>query len=222
VKPLIRWTIGPTTKEGCDALELSIKCWKKVYKNFDLIVCYNLWNERLKKLDVELISQEQFSNYNLIKPKGNSWKLYPPRLRPNSHEIFIDNDLVLYKKVDIIDEFLESFDLFFITCGLMTHHNPFSTACINSGLFGIPPHFDLQKEIDEAIIRVNLKDWEFFDEQGLVGSIITKNKHKIIPIDEISNCYFECIPGKSGSHFCGVNSGHVSYWNQFQTHNLLT
>ena len=46
MKPIIRWTIGPTSKIGFLSLKLSISCMKKIFENsVDYAICYNNLNQ---------------------------------------------------------------------------------------------------------------------------------------------------------------------------------
>lgn len=209
-KPLVRWTVGDTNHLGYISLNKSIKLWKKIYGNkFDLVVCYNSQNP--PNVDIPVIKQSEFVHLSSIIPNGNSWKLIPPRLRPNGHEIFIDNDLIIYDKINTIEKFLISTNLFFITEGLKRRFDDYDgfihpNIKMNSGLFGMPPYFDLNNSIKKIIKTLPFNNKKQFNEQGLISSIVSNNPYELISMKEISVCYGKHLNrGTKGIHFVGIN-----------------
>lgn len=201
-KPLFRWTVGNCLQQGLDILAESINRTTKALglDEWDFAVCYNGINkEDLQFLQraigskpVQLVSQSWATcpvNDNMQTPRrkdgsfewngnrcgGTMWKVCPPRLRMESHEIVMDNDIVLLRKFPQIDEFLASTDKALILeepirfygrydC-LFGGEGPF----LNSGLMGFPPGYDYGTEI--------LKYWTKYgsytnltqaDEQGIL------------------------------------------------------
>jgi hypothetical protein len=224
MKSLFRWTIGDnSSKEGIECLSHSISLIKKKYgDSCDYFVCHsgnNVNNLNLK--GVNFIDQRSFTNSISIKPFGTSWKLYPPRIRIDSHEIFLDNDLIVYGSLPIIDSFFKSDDVFFCTEGLKRRYGKYDSLIashqkLNTGLFGLPPNFDFGQKIESKLSG----NWEgHFDEQGLVASILLEYNVKVIPISDI---YIACKDaaehlsfGRAGIHFVGLNSGNSFYWNEY-------
>lgn len=227
MKPLIRWTIGRVHQYGHKSLDLSIKLINKLYGDaFDYFVCYNSIQRRelkyLEKYNVSFIEQDPASLS--CTPSGVAWKLYPPRLRMESHELFIDNDLVLFKKLDKINQFLLSNSVIYTEglFGLYGNYKPHVSLrkFLNSGIIGIPPNFNFKAKI-EAII----KPWnDYFDEQGLVASIFSEfNGEKIcISTTEIAVCNGRILPDFThGCHFCGLNRGDTRTWRKFNLEKRL-
>jgi hypothetical protein len=223
-KPLIRWTIGGDVSEyGINCLGKSVKSMKSLYgDSFDYVICYNNIESIRLNFDVCLLNQHDYVDSISIAPNTTSWKLYPPRISLQSHEIFIDNDLIIYNKIPLIDKFLKSKNIFFCTEGLVRNFGIYSNdnykdLKLNSGFFGIPPYFDFSKFIEKKI----KKDWStWFDEQGVVASILSENNLEIITLEEISICLNEFKLGKYGIHFVGLNSYNSDFWefwlkNQF-------
>lgn len=217
-KPLIRWTIGNVSQDGIECLFKSISCWKSLYGDlFEYVVCYNNIDVNKLNFDVNLINQNDFRNSLPISPNLTAWKLYPPRLSLQSHEIFIDNDLIIYKKIPLIDRFLKSKNLFFCTEGLKRNFGIYSKdnykeLKLNSGFFGIPPYFDFCKFIENKI----KKDWTtWFDEQGLVASILSQNNLEIISLEDISICLNQFKMGLYGIHFVGLNDKNNYFWREW-------
>lgn len=218
MKPLVRWTIGPSTPAGYQCLKLSIESFLKFY-DADVVICHNCPAETMPLLcfgGFQLIDQTKYAATSKIKPVGVAWKLYPPRVDKIRHEISIDNDIVFTERIPEIDKFLETDCTLLLegdsrTYGRFEKYVP-SGYQINSGIFGMPPNFDLHKYIDFYC----QKDWELnalgqhkesktFDEQGLVSlSLLDYHKHIIIPATSVTNCEREFVFAK-GMHFIGLN-----------------
>ena len=117
------------------------------------------------KMDIDLILIDQTKYMETLKvlPFSTSWKLYPPRIRLTQHEIFLDNDVVIYKKIPLIDEFLKSKKITFATEAKKRNYGNFDKAIpektlINTGLFGLPPYFDIKSKINE-ILKDGWNNW---------------------------------------------------------------
>lgn len=226
MNPLIRWTIGNVSDLGFECLKYSIKYWNKLYGNsFEKIICYNNLNyEQLKKLENFKVYNQKNNLNDLILPANKiGWKLYPPRLNSSGHEIFIDNDLIIYKKIPLIDKFLDSSNLFFITEGLLRCFDKADSLIaknikLNTGFFGIPPNFDFKTKLNYFIKKAEINNWNnHFSEQGVVSCVLTNEKYYVIPLSDIFICYNEFKLGKFGTHFVGLNSNFDNYWNKFKT-----
>lgn len=219
MKPLVRWVIGDVSVEGFDCLRHSISCWRKIYgTTFDLMVCHNNCRWNINSLNVPTLDQTKISGTG--KPCSTAWKLYPARLRLDAHEIILDNDLVIFGSIEQLDDYLNSQDMFIVSHAVHRRYGRFDSLVksdmkINTGFIGYPPGFDLSKHIP------NIDDWEHFDEQGLIGSILSNKTVSIIPLDEISVCYNRYSLGRSGVHFVGLNGGSSRFWNQYLYGKLL-
>jgi hypothetical protein len=232
MKPLIRWTLGGNVHDlGIDCLKLSIKSFKKIYGNiFDYLLCYNNLNEKHLKIisnfDIQLY--EQFHCEELeYKPTGCAWKLYPPRLAFKSHEIFIDNDLIVYKRLKTIDDFLdnkiETFGLQgYGMYGKYEKYVP-ENKHINVGLFGICPNFDLAALIKLYQENDLNRNWEnYFDDQGIIAAcLLNHSECSIINFEEINNCHHQFKFAKCGSHFCHLNQGNTSPFINFKKYQKI-
>ena len=222
MKPIIRWTIGMHNPDSYLALNLSIENFHKIYNNrFDYYVCYNNCNSDhiTKKIKLKLIDQREHIHDLPCLPSTTSWKLYPPRLNEETHEIFMDNDIIIYKSIDLIDAFLSSNNMTIMTEG---YHRRFGTfddrikphVKYNSGLIGIPPKFDFKNKIIQLLGNNTLEDW--FDEQGLVAYILSNHTNfQCITLKEIQICYEDLCFGISGIHFVGLNSNKNRFWSKF-------
>lgn len=236
-KPLIRYTIGgkSTSDLSIKILNTSIKKIQKIFKDkVDYAICYNnLSIEFIKKIyntfrnrfyKIEIINQSKFRKSLPYNPIGVSWKLYPPRLRKNAHEIFIDNDIIIERLPNEVSCFLKEDNSFFFTEGL--NKNNFgnfqyweNNVKFNSGFFGLPPNFDfsnfLIEKMKKQMQNFNQFKWiDHYDEQGIVGCIILEQKNiKEIKLDCVG--IFEnnkITKGLCGYHFVKSNIGKNTSW----------
>lgn len=222
---LIRWVIGPVSPLGFDCLNVSTKLMQHLYPKARLVVCHNgLSEEQKTKLPpVELFEQKG-------DVWGPAWKLFPPRLDVNDHEILIDNDIVLYERSEIIEEFLGQTKLCVVTEAYKRSYSPqFEDLVptdfnINSGLVCLPPGFDYGRSIQSVFDysrRIKAKLWEdHFDEQTIVASVLSRNTTKIIPITDISVCVTSYVRGRIGTHFVGLNGTKTDHWQAYLLENL--
>lgn len=215
-RPLFRFTIGPVSRGGFQCLEQAIAQVQTLYDP-EIAVCYNCSFERVSHLNVRLVDQNQHIEGPI--PKGVAWKLYPPRLDINRHEIVIDNDIILNERIPEIDAFLEGTHTLMLeeetrTYGRFARHVP-AHLFINSGLYGLPPGFDFEKyvrthagpEWEENARGVHAAS-KTFDEQGLVALILSSQDYRVIPKTSLTNCERRWVHGK-GCHFIGLNRNEV-------------
>ncbi len=209
MKPLFRWTIGSVIKQGLDILEESISKIFEIYDSqFDFMVCYNGLNRNelnyLKHITsnypIELMHQNWATcpiSDNCWSPrKGNDieingkkcggtlWKVCPARIRIDSHEIIMDNDIVLLKKLPQIDEFLACNNKNLILEEPLRFYGRYNNLFdfgenLNSGLMGMYPGFNFEAEI----VKTWNKNGKYTyhsqaDEQGLLMSTL-KNQPNI-------------------------------------------
>lgn len=221
MKPIVRWTIGDVSSEGLLCLESSVVNFINLYKKkFDYYICYNnieinnLEFIKKNKYEINVVNQHQFLNeihYDLNSPNEPFWKLIPPRINAQSHEIFIDNDLILYKKLKEIDYFLNNNDLIICSEALIKNYGFLNEEIndleiFNSGFFGIYPFFDLKNKINETIKKFNLNEKkDVFNEQGCIAYVFKNEKLKIINKKKISICFDDINFGENGIHFVGIN-----------------
>src|SRR4051812_25370860 len=115
-RPLARWTIADVSQIGKDILRESVDLFKVVYPEFDLAICYNNLDPNelndLRDSGVQLVPQTEdmfpyrlrANDKNIIgEAVGCGWKLCPPRLRINECELWIDNDIIIRKRICHID-----------------------------------------------------------------------------------------------------------------------
>ena len=200
MKPLIRWTFGMVEKPGLEVFQMSVKRFRAIYPEFDCVICYNNLRENhleiLKNMGVDLYEQKpsdlDYPLTSVESPLGwkgamPGWglKLCPPRLRPESHELWVDNDILIRERLPEIDQWLNS-EVPIIAKGYRYNAGYYGVFadCIDenkncsAGFFGLPPNFDFESAILERCYRVlRGEPLGHFDEQGLVTSIVTNRDH---------------------------------------------
>jgi hypothetical protein len=233
MKPIIRWTIGNVGPLGLRTLFTSISSITKIYKNrFRFFLCHNnIPNYKLRIIKdfllgttVELYEQKWseccipdkvgsiYDDYgNIIFNNGicggSLWKVSPARLDLNVHEIILDNDLVLFDHLPKIDEFLSSSKNLCLEDPITfqgKYHNLFKKGeAYNSGLIGLPPQYDFEKEVFNFWNKNKIFNLSHGDEQGLLTKVLTKDKNYILikktEIVELHNGMF-CVPYKDVAH----------------------
>lgn len=187
MKPLIRYTMGRVSRAGWDILTESVRLVKKVYDDFDVVVCHNKLTDgevcELERLGVAVLRQDDlpkpfaFYDDDEGRVRNFCWKLVPLRLRPGAHELWLDNDIILRDRLAGIDNWLTK-NTGLIGTGFNSDYGRFAdklasdlpdkeTYC--AGLFGLPPGFDFAAEVVKHID----KPLRGFDEQGLVSLVVT-------------------------------------------------
>lgn len=221
-RPLVRWTAGPPRSRFDDAILCrSILNFKSFYGDrFDYVLCINGRDGLdLDSLSVEVVRQGHLAG--VPPPWGVAWKLYPPRLRPYAHEIFIDHDVVLVDRLPQIEEFLSSNEAFLYTQSFWPDglYGSFKDQIpegfgLNSGLFGLPPGFSFDLS--------SVKEWvDDLDEQGFVASQMCRQNNLIrVGLEDLWICADERMPKDvKGYHFCRSNRDEA--WVRFLSSSLI-
>lgn len=163
IKPLVRWTIGGIVQEESFlCLEKSIYLWKKLYgEYFNYAICCSDIEifKRINKIkNVSIINQKKYLKQLPFYPHDTFWKFCPPRLSLTTHEIIIDNDILLYEKSPTINWFLSQKKYAISTAAHKAMHGCFfsfllkSNFKINTGLIGFPPDYDFEKELKKLFL----------------------------------------------------------------------
>jgi hypothetical protein len=225
---IIRWTIGPVSKCGFEILRESVSRFERIYPSIRRVVCFNnIPISKLNRINADLIDQNAYIESLSFVPQGPAWPLYPPRIT-NDHEIFIDNDIVLYDKLDIVDEFLGSENMFFFSEGAHRLYGNYDNLIkidtkINSGFFGIPPNFNFKFEIEKVLKTNSLGIHEHHhDFQGIVAACLYDQAlTKKINLSTITLCEpeHELKFGTSGVHF--VISNRCNNHNPWENYKAL-
>lgn len=255
-KPLFRWTVGSCLQQGLDILVESIKKTTEAFgiENFDWVICHNgLTNQDLDFLKkaisdkpIQLYSQNWATlpvddtcqsprrkdgsyEWNGNRCGGTMWKVCPPRMRMESHEIVMDNDIVLLKKFPQIDEFLSSKEKVLILeepirfYGRYDHLFGGKNTFLNSGFMGFPPEYDFGAEIYNTWVQygkhTNISQ---ADEQGLLMYTLDKmpsvriKKEQMVEV--LNRDFKTVITGEEeGIHFTQANRipNHLC-WQKYQ------
>ncbi len=210
----------------------AVEAFSNIYTNADLMICHNQLKkyqiEELEKIGVPLYAQHYT---NGLVPHGVAWKLYPPRLRINAHEIVIDNDILIKHKIPEIGKFFSSNSTLVYEAakpmyGQIAKFVP-KTPCVNSGIYGMPPGFDLGKKMNFYLGSIN--EWSHsckqgrytWDEQGMIAACLLNHpEHLLITLDQVTNCEIDLIDNKLGIHFVGLNryTKHKPWWQWRMKH----
>jgi hypothetical protein len=235
---LWRWTIGGKNlhKRAFDLLFLSIKRTLRLYKEeFDFVICYNTLNQNqinlVNNFGIQTHKQVPFLGGLSKGGRNTLWKYAPPRLRLQSHELFVDNDIIIEKRLPQIDSFLQQ-NKFMLTEGLRRCYGVFNdyvpkNLSLNGGLVGVPPNIDLQSMLVRKLKKLGKADGQILpkDEQGLIAHIVSSSEFIKIPVEVIYTLYCDEIKSKGthGTHFIGANYHHYHHgWKQYQKHNTVT
>jgi hypothetical protein len=235
MRPLARWTFGASTDVGADILKHSVSRFGLLYPEFDRVICHNNLGvgqlELLRKLDVPLYQQSAIElDYPLtsiddssgaIGMAGWGWKLCPPRMRPDSYELWIDNDIIIRKRMPSLEPWLHS-GISMISEGHRRAYGDFETLVSDenplcAGFFGLPPGFDFASRILQECQFLNGKPLGHFNEQGLVAKILTSHNYILIPQSELKIVKTLQRPYPAGLHFIGVNRTQFHpAWEQYK------
>lgn len=225
INPLIRWTIGPVSNLGFDILKESIRLVKNFYPEFNTIICFNQLNsEQIRKLEKLSNLYEQKHEILEYKPTAENWKIYPPRLSPTTHEIWLDNDVLITKKLSFIEDFLKTSTRSLLCEGLYRNYGKYDKNVnikknINSGLFGVPPNFDFEIAIKKFCSNDVDRFWSLrFDDQGIVAGILGELDPIIIPKSQIALLMpkDKFVPA-SAYHFLESNKSQIHYcWEEYR------
>lgn len=188
-RPLVRWTVGDCNEDGLAVLAESLWRARLAFgADFDYLVCSNAQQFRSQVIelasayDIEVI-EPSWGDYPLPPhtcppgPRGrlgSFWKMCPPRVRLDAHEIILDNDVIIRRLPQAIDAFLSGNRPLMATEPCLPYSKYYRFAppdpSLNSGVIGLPPGLDFGAEL--------LRTWRACDamapllspdEQGLIG-----------------------------------------------------
>jgi hypothetical protein len=228
MRSIIRWSLGPVRKAGLETLRLSVGMAKRLFPDFDFLIYHNQLEKHhldfIKTLGVELLDCNEATAILKPTPGYNvHWKLLPPRVRPEAHEIVLDNDVLLRRIPKPMSLFLESDGHALVCEGLHHLFGSFDQSLprdvhINSGIFGLPPGFDFENKCREAAATIGLKKWtNWFDEQGMVAAVLSGMPHYTIPLSSVAIIEpTGRIRDCDGYHFVHVNYKDHPAWQQFK------
>jgi len=198
--------------------------FQKLYSDrFDLAICYNDIDPTKLPKGVQALNKAEQPNNLKFLPQGKlpAWKLVPPRLDLNRHEIIMDNDVLLFKPLEEIEEFLAG-NKFLTTEAYRRSYSIDYDALIrqdfniNVGIIGMPPGFDMEAAINEKLQR----GWsEFFDDQSIVAAILQDQDTIVVSKQKIVVAFGDTFyaKGTHGVHLVGLNSGETRHWKKLFT-----
>lgn len=228
---ILRWTMGKTLPTGFEILRESIFTALRLFKDrFDYYLCYNTISEKdLSFVPDKVVLVKQDENTRpLLGDKqfgGSGWKQCPPRIDIGTHELCIDNDVILCNHIEAIEDFLTSSkplisEDVYRFLGRYDHLFPVDLK-FNAGVCGLPPGFDLAKRY--------LKNWQNNgsfqgirggDEQGLLAYTLTEEpyiylREKDLRIADI-NFKIDFTGKEGGFHFIQSNRHHHPGWASYK------
>lgn len=217
-RPLFRWTVGRTCDKGYEVLKHSIKGAMKSFgpERFDWVINYNkLPEDKLFHISRNILaglpapvsmieqngddipiphsfdSSHDASTFHDVS-SGSWWKICPPRLRIDAHELIMDNDIVMLKPNKEILQFLQGNSTLVLednSIHLGRYNDLFdlrNASALNSGLIGLPPLYDFGKAIHKMWFDNGKYDnLVGGDEQGLLTATLKQQQHIIIPRNKI-------------------------------------
>ena len=225
----VRWTIGDVSDPGFEALGLSIRSAKKLFgPATEYAVTVNslslsVAKDRLGSIadNVRWIHAAEHIPGWLTTwvdedmAEGVAWKLAPVRLFPDLFELSLDNDLVLWRVPDAIQQWLSSSDP--ESCVMAEDAQrclgQFSNCCdaraINSGIRGVPPKFNLEDRLREKLQETSIVLRSELDEQGLQAAVLCQVHLELVSREDVSICspfpMHQQSLGRCGAHFVGLN-----------------
>lgn len=219
VKPLFRWTVGSCLQQGLDILAESVNRTTRALglDNWDWAICHNGLNKdnvdflsrAIGDRPIQLISQNWATcpvpnncqtprrkdgsfEWNGNRCGGTMWKVCPARMRMESHEIVMDNDVILLRKFPQIDRFLEETDKALVLEEPIRFYGRYDCMFgpdppyLNSGFMGFPPGYDYGTEIFNTWVKhgryMNLSQ---ADEQGLLTLALSRQPNIRIHADQM-------------------------------------
>jgi hypothetical protein len=221
-KPIFRYTVGNCLKQGLEVLVESVHRTTKALgvDVWDWVICYNGLNteelsflrSKIGHLPIKFFSQNWATcpiknncqtprrpdgsfEYNGKRCGGTMWKVCPPRMRMDTHEIVVDNDVVILKKFCQLEEWLRQKEKVLILeepirfYGRYDHLFAQKPPFLNSGFMGYPPSYNFGEKINYY--------WEKFgsfenlsqaDEQGLLMYVLSQEPSMRIHQHQMVEC----------------------------------
>jgi hypothetical protein len=233
----IRWTIGDVAADGFEALRLAIWGGYRVFgPGAAYTVCVNSmravearrrtgpvpeeveWTESSGGLADWILPHVDLANM----VEGKAWKFAPLRVYPDRWELSFDNDCVLWEMPSSIRGWLDTRDAerCLIGADVTLAFGAFARWAggepRNAGIRGVPPGFDLEREIRLLLHESSVVMASELDEQGLQVAATSRRKPPaVVTVDEVSICspFPPHLPGlgHAGAHFVGLNDNRLPW-----------
>lgn len=252
-KPLWRWTVGGCTQQGLDILAESVFRTTRALGEdaWDWMICHNSLTRDGQESLREIVQGRPIAIHeqswddcpiddaaaspvradNTVEVDGalcggTLWKVCPARMRPDAHEVVMDNDLVLLRKPPQVDQFLSS-GVTLILEEPVRYYGRFEAVMplderLNSGLMGFPPGFDFAARIRSAWEENGrVRGVTQADEQGLLMFVMRSHPSVRIPKEEVRELLAgdppRVVGDECGCHFVQANrtTNHRS-WLRYQ------
>ena len=232
---LIRWTVGDVSARGFEAPGLSIAGAKNVFgADARYVVSVNTIPIETVRARVggppgvewlqadERVPEWLGEHMDPGLAEGVGWKFAPLHVDPELPTIALDNDVVLWQMPESIRQWMEDADSLLIAEDVRACYGGFTPLCPaegrNSGIRGIPKSFPLADRLRHLLECSGVVLRSEMDEQGLQTAMISREKHRVVTLEEVSICgYFrphQLDLGSCGAHFVGVNIRKAPFeWN---------
>lgn len=227
----IRWTIGDVSDDGFEALRLSLWGARRLFGAEALYtVCVNSVpvDEARRRvgaapaeIDWRAVTAADLPSFlrdhlDADMAEGVGWKFAPLQVFPDRFELALDNDCILWSTPEAIRRWLAGTGAKGVIAedvrrcfGRFAHLCP--DAPRNSGIRGLPPHFDLADALRAILAAAAAPLTSELDEQGLQVAATTRLLGAgIVGVDEVSICSpfppHRSELGRCGAHFVGLNA----------------
>lgn len=248
-KPLFRWTVGNCLQQGLDILAESVIRTTRALgiDKYDWAICYNgLGKDEVDFLQraigdrpISLVFQnwamcpvndhmqtprrrDGSFEYNGNRCGGTMWKVCPARMRMESHEIVMDNDIVLLKAFPQIEEWLRTTDKALILEEPIRFYGRYDALhgpnppFLNSGFMGFPPGYDFASEIGKVWqSHGGYQNITQADEQGLLTYTLNQLPSVRIRADQMIEVLHRDMKTKITGHEYGI---HFTQANRIPNH----
>ena len=237
IRPLFKWLIGRVREEGYDCLSLSMEnAWCIYGSQVDYSICYNniertFLEERVAPpagMDVSWVDQTRYRG-GVATEYG--WKFYPFKIQNDRRELWLDNDIVLFDRHPLVDEFLfGGAERFLFAEDIQRAYSPRSIderipehLKICAGLVGIPafPIQSILRRFRRLLATYGVPDTEthftcrtigqFGVENATVALLCMAYPGEFLLIDHddipVGKAIRDGRIGRFGMHFNGLNRG---------------
>lgn len=226
---VVRWTIGNVSARGFEALRLSVWGAFRIFGASALyVICLNslpldVAQDRVGTLPSGVEWRDVTGElWREIDPylgpemaEGVAWKFAPLRIHRDAYELALDNDCIMWEMPPAIEEWLRADDACLIAEDVLPCFGKFAPLCgaapRNSGVRGVPPHFDLRAAILETLQERGVTLTSELDEQELqVAALSRRGAPEVVSVHDVSICspFPPHLPelGACGAHFVGTNA----------------
>ena len=224
----VRWTVGDVSPWGYEALALSIAGALRTFgPSSHYVVCVNTLpleqaasrlGDVAARVALLSVTRDRVPRFLLDRfddalAEGVGWKLAPPRVFPECYELSLDNDCVLWDVPrPLARARREGRPL--LAEDVRTCLGTFAPLCSgaprNSGIRGLPPRFDLERELRRTLGELDGTLRSELDEQGLQVATMERWSCDVVSLQEVSVCspFPPHLPtlGRAGAHLVGLNA----------------